>query len=114
MRRFAALPAACLVLALAGTAARGQGPVLSGAGPINRSMGGATVAAPLDPTGAMYWNPAAISGLPSSQLDLNMELLYPRSTIASTLPPGAAGPGLPPGPLAGQTRDEVGVFALPS
>src|SRR4051812_33657633 len=39
------------------------GDSLPGAGPINRSMGGAAVAAPIDPAGALYWNPATIGGL---------------------------------------------------
>lgn len=117
MRRpswFAAFPVACLALAFGGSAARAQGPLLSGAGPINRSMGGASTAAPLDPTGALYWNPAGISGLSSSELALGLELFYPRSTLSSSIPRGALGPGAPPVPLAGRTRDEVGVFALPS
>ncbi len=88
--------------------------MLSGAGPVNRSMGGASTAAPLDATGAMYWNPAGIGGLSSSELNLGVELFYPRSTLASSIPGGALGPGLPPGSASGRTRDESGVFALPS
>src|SRR5262245_14601180 len=113
-RWFAAFPVACLVLALGGPAARAQGPILSGAGPINRSMGGASTAAPRGATGTLYWNPAGIGGLSSSELDLGLELFYPRSTLSSSIPAGALGPGFPPVTLAGRTRDEVGVFALPS
>ena len=94
--------------------ARAQGPVLSGAGPVNRSMGSAATAAPLDATGALYWNPASISGLKSSQLELGMEMLYPRSTIASTIPAGAIAPGVPGTSIFGQNRDEAGVFPLPT
>ena len=70
---------AALALVLAAEPAAAQGPVLSGAGPVNRAMGGAAVAAPLDATGTLYWNPAGIGGLPSSELDVGLELLYPRS-----------------------------------
>src|SRR5262249_7187361 len=83
-----------------------QGFVLAGAGPVNRSMGGASTAAPLDATGALFWNPATISGLPSSELDFALELLYPRSTVSSAISGDALGPGLPPGLAAGTTRDE--------
>ena len=41
-----------------------QGLVLPSAGPINGSMAGASVAASIDPAGALYWNPATISALP--------------------------------------------------
>src|SRR5262249_43001032 len=106
------ISAACLVVAVAGSTAHAQGLILGGAGPVNRSMGGASTAAPLDATGALYWNPAGIGGLPASELDLGLELLYPRSTLSSAIPGGALGPGLPPGPVFGTTRDEVGVFPL--
>ena len=96
---------AVLALLFVGSEAVAQGPVLSGAGPVNRSMGGASTAAPLDATGTLYWNPAAISGLKSSQLDLGLEILYPHSAVRSAIP--AAG-------LDGKTRDEAGVFPLPT
>jgi long-chain fatty acid transport protein len=94
--------------------ASAQGTVLSGAGPVNRSMGSAATAAPLDATGALYWNPASISGLKSSQLELGLELLYGRSAIASSIPAGSLGPNLPGSGLYDKTRDEPGVFPLPT
>jgi long-chain fatty acid transport protein len=103
-----------LAVARSAPAARAQGFVLAGAGPVNRSMGGASTAAPLDATGALFWNPATISGLPSSELDFALELLYPRSTVSSAIPGDALGPGLPPGLAAGTTRDEAGVFPIPT
>ena len=99
MRRpshFVGFPLACLVVFLASSAAQAQGPILAGAGPVSRSMGGATTAAPLDATGALYWNPATIGGLPSSQLDLGVELLYPHATLSSRIPGSSLGPGIPP------------------
>src|SRR6266478_4809911 len=48
-------------VAIGTTPARAQfGLAISGVGPINRSMGGAATAAPLDSAGAIYWNPATI------------------------------------------------------
>ena len=52
-----------------------QGIVVPGVGPINRSMAGAAVAAPIDAAGAMHWNPAAISGLRTSQMLFSVEFL---------------------------------------
>jgi long-chain fatty acid transport protein len=98
-------PLALLVCAASCSVANAQGTVLSGAGPVNRSMGSAATAAPIDATGALYWNPASISGLKSSQLELGLELLYGRSALASSIP--AAG-------LSDKTRDEPGVFPLPT
>ena len=60
-----------------------QGLVLTSVGPVNRSMGGASAAAPLDASGALYWNPATLSGLPSSELDGGLELLYARARVSS-------------------------------
>jgi long-chain fatty acid transport protein len=91
-----------------------QGLVLPGVGPVNRSMGGAAVAAPLDALGAIHWNPAAISGLPQSEMDFGVELLHPRSRLASTVAAGALAPGFPPIALAGSDEGDNGLFALPS
>src|SRR3974390_3036227 len=103
-----------LAVVLCAYPARAQvGPGLSGTGPINRSMGGAAVAAPLDSLGALFWNPATTSALPNS-LDVGVELLFPQTRLNSQVPASAFGPGLPPVPLAGSTWGENGVFALPS
>src|SRR5207248_7195529 len=42
------------------------------------------------------------------------ELLYPRSTLSSSVAAGAFGPGTPPAPLAGSSSSDSGVFPLPS
>jgi long-chain fatty acid transport protein len=100
---------------LAGAAPAGaQGLVLTSVGPVNRSMGGAAVAAPLDATGALYWNPATIGGLEHSELDLGVELIYPQSTLSSAVPASAFGRGVPPVPLAGSTDGNAGAFPLPT
>jgi long-chain fatty acid transport protein len=109
--RVAFPPLALLLAALSGQA---QGLVLTSVGPVNRSMGGASVAAPLDAAGALYWNPATLSGLPRSEIDFGLELLYTTSYLSSEVAPGAFGPGTPPVPLAGSTRGDGGVFPLPS
>ena len=105
---------AWLLLLLGAVPVRGQGLVLTAVGPVNRSMGGAATAAPLDATGALYWNPATIGGLEHSELDFGLELLYPRSTLSSEVPAGAFAPHAPPVPLAGSTRGNDGAFPLPT
>ncbi len=91
------------LLALPGTL-RAQGIALSGVGPVNRAMAGAATAAPIDAAGAVLWNPASISGLPSSEVDFGMELLLPSEKLASSIP--ALG-------LQGSTGGEPGVSIIP-
>jgi long-chain fatty acid transport protein len=90
------------------------GAALSGGGPVNRSMAGASVAAPIDATGALFWNPAAISALPGSSVDFGLELLMPHTRLSSSLPESAFGPGIPPVPLAGESDADNGIFPLPT
>jgi long-chain fatty acid transport protein len=106
--------AALVILASHNAASAQFGVALSGAGPVNRSMGGASTAAPLDASGALYWNPATITGLQSSELGFGAEVLYPESRLSSTLPANSFGAGLPPVALAGTTRSNSGVFVLPT
>ena len=98
--RFPALAGLCLVavclLALPADVSA-QGFVLPGAGPVNNSMGGAAVAAPLDATGAIHWNPATISGLPTSSVDVGAGLINVRHKAFSTV-----------GDVSGDTRSSAG------
>lgn len=67
------------------SSAQAQGIMLSGTGPVNRSMGGAATGAAVDSIGNLYWNPATISGL-ENELSVGVGLLLPvletRSSIA--------------------------------
>jgi long-chain fatty acid transport protein len=111
--RFFAL--ALLALAWSALPVRAQyGLDLTGAGPVNRSMGGASVAAPLDGVGAIFWNPATTTALPNLEMDLGVELLYGQSRLSSSLPANAFGPGIPPIGLAGSDRGDNGIFPLPA
>jgi long-chain fatty acid transport protein len=85
IRLFAVLCAALTWAARGISIAHGQGVVLPGVGPVNRSMAGATVGAPLDAAGAMHWNPAAITGLCESEIMFGAEFLYPRTDVTSTI-----------------------------
>lgn len=103
-----------LVLALGfQNAASAQfGAMLTGVGPINRSMGGAATAAPLDTLGAFQWNPATISSLQNST-DFGLELLVPHSTLSSTVNANAFGAGVPPITLSGSNKSTATTFPLP-
>ena len=101
-------------LALSPTARAQYGIAISGVGPINRSMGGAAVAAPLDSAGALYWNPATIGELGRSEMQFGAGVLIPRTTLASSVPAGALGNGLPSAPTSGNTGGNNGIFLLPS
>ena len=82
--------------------ARAQlGLAVAGVGPINRSMGGAAVAAPLDSAGSLFWNPATIGGLGRSEMLFGTELLIPRSTLSSRVPAGVARPTAMPATTGG-------------
>ncbi len=83
--------------------ASAQGIVLPGAGPINRSMGGASTAAPVDAAGALLWNPGSITALEGSQMLFGAEFLYTRTTLASSL-----------GPFSGESDSHSGVPVLPT
>ena len=108
------LLAALIISGAAKPAAAQFGPIISGAGPINRSMGGASTAAPLSASGALLWNPATLSGLEGSQIDVGAELLFPHANLSSSVPAGAFGPGVPPVDLSGNTKGSDMVFALPT
>lgn len=82
---------------------RAQGIALSGVGPVNRAMGGAATAAPIDAAGALMWNPASIGGLSSSEVDLGLELLLPTEKVSSNFPPFGQG----------STGGEPGVMPIP-
>ena len=104
---------AVLVTVLAGTA-QGQGIALDGAGPVNRSMGGAATAAPIDSIGALLWNPGSIGGLPTSELAFGFEALLPTEEVSSSIAQGALGGGFPAATLAGSTQGEPGITPIPS
>jgi long-chain fatty acid transport protein len=106
---------ALVLLAPGAVSARAQyGAVFSGSGPVNRGMGGVAQATAADAIGALYWNPATMSGLEDTQTSFGIELLYPQTRLASTFAAGALGPGAPPVPLSGSDRADNGIFPLPS
>ena len=108
MRRASGLLLALSVTFVSTSVTYGQGFVLPGVGPVNRSMGGAGTAAPLDATGALNWNPASISGLSQSRADIGVDVIYNRNRVNSGVFIGT------PGEVSGTTDSNVGVWALPA
>ena len=94
-----------IVAVLSCIPARGlaQGIYIPVAGPVSRSMAGATTAVPLDASGALYWNPATISGLPESELLFGADLLLAKIDLSSTN-----------GPSAGSTKGTPGWSLIPN
>lgn len=90
------------------------GPILSATGAVNRSMGGTGTAVAVSPAGPLLWNPAALAGLESSQLEFGAELLVPQTHLASSIPANSFGPGVPGVDLSGSTGNQDAVFALPT
>jgi long-chain fatty acid transport protein len=84
MRRGVHIAVTILVLNCCVSAVMGQGLIAPSAGPINSSMAGASVAAPVD-LGGSYWNPAIISGLSSQEYLLGSALILPDISLQSTI-----------------------------
>ena len=79
------LGALALIVALTAGPAQAQGLISGGAGALHRSMAGASTARGVDALGALYWNPAAISGLPHSEVVIGSEMILPDIHVASSL-----------------------------
>ena len=88
------------------------GHIMQGVGAINMSMGGASTAQPLDISGALQWNPAAISVFDNKILDFNIGLFFSSPELSSSLPAGMMGPGSPA--VSGITEDDRGVSPMPA
>ncbi len=91
-----------------------QGVLVDGVGPINQSMGGAAVAAPIDSAGTLYWNPAGISGLQHTEMEFGLGLLLPQSHLASGVNTSRLLPFLPGIQVSGSDRSDSGFTPLPT
>jgi long-chain fatty acid transport protein len=97
------------------------GHIMQGVGAVNMSMGGAATGQPLDISGALQWNPAAISTFDGKILKLDVGLFFSSPELYGKLPenmlwqPGDFGPGTPGSPvISGTTEDDRGVSPLPN
>lgn len=87
------------VVASATSSVFGQGIFMTGVGAVNRSMGGASTAAPIDAMGALHWNPATISGLQCNEVSFSAEIML----LDQELTAGGI-----------TARDESGVVPIPA
>ncbi|WP_165229700.1 OmpP1/FadL family transporter [Aquisphaera insulae] len=87
---------------------RAQGIVAPGAGPINRSMAGASTAAAVD-LGSSYWNPATLSFLERDEFLIGSELIIPSIHYSAALLAGSINGSLPPENRYGTSRSDSGV-----
>ena len=100
-------------LSLFAVAAFGQaGHVMQGVGAINMSMGGAATGQPLDISGALQWNPAAISTFDNTIIKLDIGLFFSSPELSSSLPANMMFPGSPP--VSGTTLDDRGTSPMPA
>lgn len=110
---FAAFAGTLLVGLVGAALAHGQGAVMPVAGPVNRSMAGAAVGAPLDAAGAIYWNPATTSDLKNEVLFAS-GIIYGDSRLTSTIPANALGAGFPATLQTGTDLSDSGVAVVPT
>jgi len=89
-----------------------SGSVLQGVGAVNWSMGGAATAQPLDISGALQWNSAAISTFDNLIIKVDAGLFLAAPEVSSSLPANFLGIGVPA--ISGSTVDSRGGSLLPS
>jgi long-chain fatty acid transport protein len=104
-----------LALVLFTTATFAQaGHIMQGVGAVNMSMGGASTAQPLDISGALQWNPAAISVFDDKILNFDIGLFFSSPELFSTVPE-FNNMGQPTGNFfSGNTEDDRGVAPMPA
>lgn len=88
--------------------------IVGSVGAINQSMGGAATAMPLDAGGSQYWNPASITDLEETELDIGIVPVFNTTTLGSTLDTNALAPGVPSTTLSGEAENRSKVAILPS
>jgi long-chain fatty acid transport protein len=88
------------------------GHIMQGVGSVNMSMGGAATGQPLDISGALHWNPAAISSFDDKIIRFDIGLFFSSPELSSSLPAGMLGPGAPG--VSGTTEDDRGLSPMPA
>jgi long-chain fatty acid transport protein len=90
------------------------GHIMQGVGAVNMSMGGASTGQPLDISGALQWNPAAISTFNSTIIKLDIGLFFSSPELFSTVPEFDSS-GMPTGNFfSGSTKDDRGLSPMPA
>jgi long-chain fatty acid transport protein len=60
-----------------------SGHIMQGVGAVNMSMGGAVTGQPLDISGALHWNPAAVSTFDETIFKLDIGLFFSSPELSS-------------------------------
>ena len=91
------------------TAAFSQaGHIMQGVGAVNMSMGGAATGQPLDISGALQWNPAAISAFDDKIIKFDIGMFFSSPELFSTVPTPDGGT------FSGNTEDDRGISPMPA
>lgn len=91
-----------------------SGHIMQGVGAVNMSMGGAATGQPLDISGALQWNPAAISVFDENLIKLDIGLFFSSPELRSTVPVFDE-LGQPTGEFfSGVTKDDRGLSPMPA
>ena len=83
------------------------GHIMQGIGARNMSMGGAATGKPIDISGALQWNPAAISVFKANEFSVNAGAFFSSPQLSSTAPTSE-------GPMSGVTEDDRGTSIMPA
>jgi len=103
-----------ITLLFASTLFAQTGHVMQGVGAVNMSMGGAATAQPLDISGAMQWNPAALSTFDQKLIKFDLGLFFSAPELNSTVPIFDSN-GQPTGNfMSGTTADDRGISPMPA
>ncbi|MFZ0488796.1 MAG: outer membrane protein transport protein, partial [Salegentibacter sp.] len=90
------------------------GHIMQGVGAVNMSMGGAATGQPLDISGALQWNPAAISSFDEKIIKFDIGIFFSSPELRSTVPEFDES-GQPTGNFySGTTKDDRGVSPMPA
>ena len=90
------------------------GHIMQGMGAVNMSMGGAATGQPLDISGALHWNPAAISTFDEKIIKFDLGLFYSAPELYSTVPEFDE-TGQPTGNFySGYTEDDRAASPMPA
>lgn len=90
------------------------GHIMQGMGAVNMSMGGAATGQPLDISGALHWNPAAISTFDEKTVKFDLGMFFSSPELYSTVPE-FDDTGQPTGNFySGYTEDDRGASPMPA
>ncbi|MBX7104442.1 MAG: outer membrane protein transport protein [Gemmataceae bacterium] len=107
--RWQSLFASGLAATLGASVASAQGLLLPNGGSIGGNMAGTSSAVGLDAVGAMFWNPAVISGLRQNEVSIGSNLIIPHVGVTGTIPAGTFGPLGPIDTITGRTNSDAGL-----